>query len=319
MKKKIKILLIMLLVIIVLLIAVYIFIGNYFYDLALNPASSKSTVLSGASSEEEAQNSKKTREESIEWLEENSTDINMISKDNLNLHAYEIDNKETVSHKWVIAVHGYMGEGIDMVPASKEFYNMGYNVLILDLKSHGKSQGNIIGMGWQDRIDVIDWINKIVEKDKESEIILYGVSMGAATVMMTTGEELPSNVKLAIEDCGYTNIWDEFTWVLKRNFGLSDFPVMYAANTVTKIKTGHSLKEGSSTEAVKKSKTPTLFIHGSSDDFVPFHMLDELYNNANCKKEKLIIEGADHAGSRSKNPELYWSTIKQFIKNNLIN
>ena len=174
-------------------------------------------------------------------------------------------------------------------------------------------------MGWPDRLDIIDWANYIINKDNDSKIILYGVSMGAATVMMATGEELPQNIKLAIEDCGYTSIWDEFKMQLKELFNLPEFPVLNAANTLCKIRAGYGIDEGSSIEQLKKSKTPTLFIHGDKDTFVPFEMLDKVYEVANCEKEKLVIEGATHAEAAYINPELYWSKIDNFINEHISN
>ena len=137
--------------------------------------------------------------------------------------------------------------------------------------------------------------------------------MGAATVMMATGEDLPSNIKVAIEDCGYSSIWDEFEIQLKILFDLPTFPVLNAASTVCKLNAGYGLKEGSAVEQVKKSKIPTLFIHGDKDRFVPFEMLDILYDAANCEKQKLVVEGAAHAESVSVNSSLYWKTVDEFI------
>ena len=193
------------------------------------------------------------------------------------------------------------------------FYKKGYNVLVPDLRCHGLSEGNYIGMGWHDRLDIIDWINYIIDKDDSSKIILFGTSMGAATTMMTTGENLPSNVKLAICDCGYTSVWDEFEYQLKENFKLPKFPVLYATNTVCKVIANYDLKEASSIKQIEKSKTPTLFIHGTNDTYVPFYMLDEVYEAENSEKEKLEVEGAVHCGSVNTNPELYWNTIDNFI------
>ncbi|BDP53469.1 hypothetical protein EfmJHP35_13930 [Enterococcus faecium] len=75
------------------------------------------------------------------------------------------------------------------------FHDMGYNVLVPDARGHGKSEGDYIGFGWPERKDYVQWINKVLENNgKSQEIVLYGVSMGAATVMMTSGEKLPDNV-----------------------------------------------------------------------------------------------------------------------------
>jgi hypothetical protein len=168
-------------------------------------------------------------------------------------------------------------------------------------------------MGWPDRLDVISWINYINEKSSDCKIILYGVSMGAATVMMTTGEELPSNVKLAIEDSGYTSVWDELEYQMKKIFDLNSFPFLNVASIITKIRAGYNFKEASSVEQLKKSVTPTLFIQGDSDEFVPSYMLDINYEAANCEKEKLVVEGAGHIGSSKIAPDLYWETIDNFI------
>ena len=314
MKKRNIIIMVILLIVILLLVVGYFVVGNYFYNIALNPYTSKSFVLG---------DEKEPTEEEIEnrnWLKENSEDVYITSNNNgsLKLHAYEILN-ENDQNIWAFVVHGYMSEGLDMSHAAKEFYNRGYNVLVLDLRGHGKSEGAYIGMGWHDRLDLIDWTNYVINKNKDSKIIWYGVSMGAATVMMATGEDVPSNVKLAIEDCGYSSIWDEFKMQLKSLFGLPSFPVLNAASTISNIKAGYGLKEGSCVEQVKKSKTPTLFIHGSEDKFVPFYMLEEVYNAASCKKDKLVIEGAAHAQSDTVDPEKYWGKIDEFIEENINN
>lgn len=330
MKKRNIIIMCTLLIVILLLVVGYFLVGNYFYNIALNPHTSKSFVLGD---EKEATEEEKKLES---WLKENSKDVYITSNNNgkLKLHAYEVlsksnnenntEKKEDVETKdkenqdiWAIVVHGYMSKGLDMAYAAKEFNNRGYNVLVLDLRGHGLSKGNYIGMGWHDRLDLLDWTNYVINNNKDCKIIWYGVSMGAATVMMATGENVPSNVKLAIEDCGYSSIWDEFKVQLKSLFNLPSFPVLNAASTISNIKAGYDLKEGSSIEQLKKSKTPTLFIHGSEDKFVPFYMLDEVYNAARCKKDKLVIEGAAHVESDRVNPDLYWSKIDEFIKENI--
>ena len=200
-----------------------------------------------------------------------------------------------------------------MTKYAQKFYEKGYNVLLPDLRGHGKSEGDYIGMGWHDRYDIIDWANYLIKENTGNEIILYGVSMGAATVMMTAGEELPDNVKLAIEDCGYTSAWDILKYQLKEIYHLPVFPILYAANGSCKKNANYKLKEASAIKQVEKSNIPILFIHGDEDKFVPFEMLDKLYDAADCEKEKLVIEGAGHGESSTKDPELYWKTIDEFI------
>ncbi len=287
-------------------------IGNYFYNLALNPKISKDIIFK--TPKEAKSTSGEIINETLLWLLNNSnyTDSYIESFDKLKLHSYKILN-ENPTDNWVITVHGYTSKGVDMSNYAMNFYNMGYNILIPDLRGHGESEGTYIGMGWFDRLDILSWINLIINENKNAKIILHGVSMGAATVTMASGENLPTNVKAIIADCGYTSVWNQFSHQLKTIYSLPKFPVMNASSIAIKLKTGYSLKKASSLNQVAKSKTPILFIHGDKDDFVPYSMMDELYNAASCEKEKLTIKDAGHAKASVVNPELYWTTIANFI------
>ncbi|MGL5152350.1 MAG: alpha/beta hydrolase [Clostridium sp.] len=288
------------------------FVGNFFYNLALNPNTSKDMIF--GSEEEKEGTSGKVEKSDIDWLEMDSgyTDEYITAEDGLKLHSYKVVN-ETPSNTWVISVHGYTSEGIRMSSYAKKFYDMGYNVLIPNLRAHGKSEGDYIGMGWDDRLDIIKWINYILNDNNDANIILHGVSMGAATVSMVSGEELPQNVKGIIADCGYTSVWEQFAYQLDDLFGLPEFPIMHVSSLFGQIRAGYSIKEASALNQVKKSKTPILFIHGDEDDFVPYFMMEELYNATSSEKEMLTIKGAPHAKSSEVNPELYWTTIHNFI------
>ena len=286
------------------------YVGNYFYDLAINPNSSKDAIFGDGDDEME----KLKVQEDEDWLikASNYTDKYITSYDDLKLHAYEIIN-ENPTDKWAIVVHGYTSEGKLVSAKAKHLYDMGYNVLVPDLRGHGTSEGDYIGMGWHDRLDVVNWIDTTIKENPNAKIVLHGTSMGAATVLMVSGEELPSNVKAIIADCGYTSAWDEFTYQLDALFGLKPFPVMQLSNIVTKIKSGYSLKDASALEQVKNSKTPILFIHGDEDDFVPYSMMEELYDATSSEKEMITIEGAGHDDSYLVNPTLYWNTITEFL------
>ena len=285
--------------------------GNFLFKLALDPKSSKSAIFSNDDFEAKEQ----MKLENNKWLEENASDVYIESK-KLRLHSYEVKAKKE-SKVWVIAVHGYTDSAYFMVEAAKQFLNYGYNVLMPDLRAHGKSEGRYIGMGWPDRLDLMQWIDYLIATYGNIKIILYGISMGAATVMMTSGERLPSNVRVVIEDCGYTSAWEEFAYELKTLFHMPTFPALYNANVITKIRAKYSLKKASAIKQVAKSKTPTLFIHGDKDKFVPFYMLDKLYDAASCKKEKLVIKNAGHAEAQRVEPERYWRGVRRFIKHHL--
>ena len=88
---------------------------------------------------------------------------------------------------------------------------------------------------------------------------------------------------------------------------------MHIANGMAKRRAGYSFKEASSLAQVKKSRTPTLFIHGDADTFVPFFMLDEVYGAAACEKERLVVPGAQHGEAALADPAGYWGTAEKFI------
>ena len=282
-------------------------VGIFFYNLVINANYSKDIVYADHYGD-------KLRDDE-KWLEEESnyTESYIESYDNLNLHAY-IVNQNNSTDKWAIVVHGYAGNGKLMSAKAKYFYEMGYNVLIPDLRGHGKSEGDYIGMGWKDRLDIISWINFIIKNNSNSKIVLHGTSMGAATVLMASGENLPSNVKAIIADCAYTSVWDEFSYELETYLNLPSSYVLNVTNIVTKLKAGYSFKEASALDAVKKSTVPILYIHGDSDKFVPYSMMDKLYNATKAQKKKLTIEDAEHANSHLMAPYLYWLTINDFVE-----
>ena len=228
------------------------------------------------------------------------------------LHADVFVNPKP-SDIWFICIHGYCSSPRDFGGAAKIYHDdWGYNVLLPYLGAHGRSEGKYVSMGWLDRIDITAWIDYIIrEYGKNIKIILHGVSMGAGTTMMTTGEALPPNVICAVADCGYTSFWDEYALQAKVTLKQPAFPGVYALNTFVRWRMGFSMKEASCVEQLKKSKTPTLFIHGDADDFVPFDMLDPNYEACAAEKEKLTVPGAGHAEA-SYHPS-YYSAIKKFL------
>lgn len=293
------------------------FIGNYFYNLALNPDTSKEIVF--GSDDEEDETSGQVLKKDIDWLlnNPNKTEEYITSYDGLKLHSYKVLN-ENKTNNWIISVHGYDGDAKKLSTYAKHFYDMGYNLLLPDLRGHGQSEGEYIGMGWHDRLDIIEWINYIIKDDKNANIMLHGVSMGAGTVTMVSGENLPKNVKGIIADCGYTSAWDQFSYQLKTIFNLNEFPIMQVSDLFAKMKAGYSIKDASAINQVKKSNIPILYIHGDKDTFVPYYMMKELYDATPSKEKQMVtVKGAKHAKSSEVNPKLYWESIYNFTKEHM--
>ena len=163
-----------------------------------------------------------------------------------------------------------------------------------------------------DKDDIACWVNWINKQDPNAKIILHGVSMGAATTMMASGENL-NNVVGYIEDCGYTSVWDIFASELDKRFSLPTFPVLNISNGVAKLKAGYDFKEASSVDQLKKCQKPMLFIHGGKDDFVPTYMVYEVYDAANCEKDLYIVDEAGHAEAKDCDVDAYWNKVFSFI------
>lgn len=293
------------LIIIIVLIGLLYLVGHVFYEMVLNGKTDREFMTGPFVMDKTWQ-----KNEAV-FNTYHPQDLFLESGDGYRLHAIAaIQNPE----KWVILVHGYMGRNAEMVDAALRFLEQGYSVLMPGHRAHGRSEGDTISMGINESQDIVSWIRYLTEKYPQSSIYLLGVSMGAASVMMAGGQDLPENVKAICEDCGYTSAWDEFSWQLKKIFHLPKFPVLYAADLVTRIRGKINIRKASPIQAVQKSKIPTLFLHGDADTFVPTHMVYKLYNFANYPKELCIIEGGEHAVSRFKDPEKYYSSVLNWFE-----
>ena len=242
-------------------------------------------------------------------------DWTLESFDGLKLYAKKFSPAEN-SNRWAILVHGYGRDGTFAYDYADEYLKRGWNVLIPDLRAAGNSQGQFITMGALESQDVFDWSERISADNPDAKIILHGVSMGAATVMMTAAKN-PKNVVAVVEDCGYTSAYEMFTAQLNKIFGLPEFPVMPCANFVCKIKTGVKISDAAPLDVVDKINVPVLFIHGDKDLLVPFEMMDELHDKAVAPKEKFVVEGAGHADSKNINPNGYFDKVFTFLEANL--
>ena len=222
--------------------------------------------------------------------------------------------QENENSKYAIVVHGYRASVKSVSYLAKRYYEAGYNVVLPYLRAHLGSDYDYCTMGWHERFDIVDWINYIDRTADNAKIVLHGVSMGAATVMMTTGEPLPSCVVCAIEDCGYTSVYDAYTYKIPKMMKIPSFPAIDIFRRAIKKRVGFDIKEASALEQVKQSCTPTLFIHGNDDTVVPVNMANELYLAASCEKELAIFKNANHEMSALLYPDKYWGKVWEFVE-----
>lgn len=214
-----------------------------------------------------------------------------------------------------IVVHGY-GDNhfvfLYLVRMYRDDFN--YNVLFPDLQYHGYSEGDHIQMGWYDRFDIEKWIPVAHDIFKDDFMVLHGVSMGGATVMMTSGDPLPDYVKCFVEDCGYSSVIMQFNNNRRQSFWFVPPDVLQSASLVTKKRHGWGFWEASSLKQLAKCDKPMLFIHGDADDFVPFSHLKRNYDaKKNGYKEMWVTPGARHAESFAKYPVEYKQHVSDFL------
>ena len=189
----------------------------------------------------------------------------------------------------------------------------GYNVLLVTQRAHGKSEGNVMTFGIKERLDCLDWISYANDRFGSGiPIILMGMSMGAATVLMATGENLPENVKCVIADSPFSAPGDIIRTVMK-DYRLPVRLMYPLARLSAKVYGRFDLEETSAREAVKKSKIPILFIHGDDDRFVPCHMSRECYEGCGSSKRILTVEGAGHGLSHCVDAKKYEACVDAFL------
>ncbi len=232
--------------------------------------------------------------ESLEYLDDlKSERVYTKSFDGLRLAAsyYNNNNSDTT----ILLFHGYRSDGrFDFACAVKYYIEMGLNVLVVDQRANGESEGRLITFGIKERRDAVTWTKFIDKKYAPKNIFLSGVSMGATTVMMAANLDLPKKVKGIIADCGFTAAPDIIKKVALQAFKINATPILPVLNLMCKILGHFSLYETTTIKALSESDIPIFFIHGKKDGFVPCEMTEQSHKAARAEKHICLVEDADH-------------------------
>ena len=194
-----------------------------------------------------------------------------------------------------IQVHGYRSHVLrdfsgDCIPCQKR----GFNVLLIEQRAHGESEGHCISFGIREKYDVIDWANYAAERFPGVKILLSGLSMGAATVLLAAAEEeLPENVRGVSFDCGYSSVKAILCDQI-RQMGLPVKPAYFLTRLSARLFGGFDPDEGDVLAAAKNCRVPALFIHGEADTFVPWAMSKTLYEACPTAWDFISVPGATH-------------------------
>ena len=246
----------------------------------------------------------------------NWTHLRMAGADGTPLHAVLI-RAPRPTRRTAVLVHGYTDCHVRMMQLARMYADsLSANVLVPDLHSAGLSGGQHVRMGWLDRLDVEKWVRQLPRFVGDSvQTVIHGVSMGAATTLMVSGDaDVPAFVRAYVDDCGYTSVDAQFTKELKERFGLPRWPLIPAASALCRMRYGWTFAEASALEQVRKATRPVLFIHGSADDFVPTRMGRELFAACPTRSGLWIAPDAPHARSYKLHPQEYRLRVERFLQ-----
>lgn len=240
-------------------------------------------------------------------------EVSVKSFDGLNLKGYYLIHQNARAS--ILLVHGFHGNGVDDFASIYQFlYELGLNVLVIDQRTHGMSEGKHITFGIKERYDVKTWVEFLnIRNGNDFPVFIDGVSMGCASVLMSIGLNLPKNVKAIIADCGFTSPYEILKSILRTHVHMPDFPIIPCASILTRVLAGFGIKEYSTIEAMKVNTIPTVFIHGEKDSLVPIEMTFENYKACNCEKYIYTTKDADHAMSYLVDTQRYNDLMSEFL------
>ena len=256
------------------------------------------------------------REDMIRWIDETRAtphrNVSIVSKDGITLRAkyYEFHKGAPVE----ILLHGYRGSALrDLSGGVARCRELGHNALIPDHRGCGESDGHVITFGIKEREDALLWLDLVVkELSPDTDIILTGISMGAATVLMCADKKLPENVIGILADCGYTSPKAIIKKIM-RQLHLPSFILYPMVRAGALIFGRFDIESASPIESVKNSRYPIIFFHGEDDTFVPCEMSEENYAACPTRKHLVKVSGAGHGLAFPADREGYFTELRNFF------
>lgn len=255
--------------------------------------------------------------DSFAYLEANhAREVELMSEDGLMLHGQFLPARDPVGT--ILLFHGYRSSPQGDFSAVLEFYHeLGFHLLLAHQRSHGKSQGKYITFGVRERLDVLRWIQWHNATFGDGDLFLGGMSMGATTVLLAAGEDLPGNVRGVIADCGFTSPWDIICREIRKEVHLPPAPLAWSAGIFARLLGKFGLREASTVEAMAHCRVPVLLIHGTGDNFVPCEMSQKAYDACKGEKTLILVEGAGHGLSYVVDPRRCRKALEQFLLEHL--
>ncbi len=247
------------------------------------------------------------------WLKEhNAQPVSILSRDGLTLRGLWIPAEN--ARGTVLLVHGYRSCVLADFGLAFDFYHdLGFNLLLPDQRSHGKSEGKFITFGIRESEDMVRWIDFHNRCFGPKPMLLSGLSMGASTVMYMADMMLPENVKGIIADCGFTTPGEIISQVFTKTIHLPAAPSVWLADKIARMVANFSFYEKDTRKTLSKTDLPIRMIHGTEDHFVPSYMTRQAYDRCRSDKQLLLVEKAGHGVSFLHDKKHYAAMIIDFL------
>lgn len=255
------------------------------------------------------------RRKAREWvLAQPQKTVHIRSRDGLLLVGHWLPAKN--AKRTVLMMHGWRSNWADDFAMAVPFMlEHGCNLLMVEQRGQGASEGKYIGFGVLEQNDCLDWVHFLVEKaSPHLPIYLDGISMGATTVLMAAGHPLPSQVRGIIADCGFTSPYAIISSCIKTGLPKVRQDLLPLLNVAARRRAGYSFRGTSTVDAMRDNTKPVLFVHGEADTFVPMAMTLENYKACRAPKELLLVEGAGHGLSWLYDTEHYQQMVLRFFE-----
>ncbi len=251
-----------------------------------------------------------------EWLRAQTLELwTLQNADGMTLKAFYLP-AAVDSDRWALCAHGYRSRGQREFRRMTKFYHdHGFHVLLVDHRASGESEGSRITFGRKESADLLLWLGEIrARTEGKAQVVLHGVSMGAATVLMLSDDlAILPQVKFIVSDCAFTSVTEEFEGVLK-GAHIPSRALIAGVDAFNRILSGFSLYDVRPHDHVQNACVPILFIHGNDDTFVPTEMTLRNYEACTSPKALLLVDGAAHAESYPTDPDAYDAMLEQFIR-----
>lgn len=212
----------------------------------------------------------------------------------------------------VILAHGLTGTVYSSVRYATMFRALGFNLLLIEHRNHGRSGGSSTSYGVYEKHDLKAWVDWALERCPGCAVGTHGESLGAATALQHAA--IDDRLAFAIADCPYANARDEFAYRLKEEYGLSGFLVIPLASLITRVRAGWFFDDAAPLDQIAEVETPVLCIHGEDDAYIPPETTIALHDAKRGVKRIYLAPGADHAQSYQVNPKAYEAVVQDFLE-----